>query len=130
VFLYAEDGFQKPNPFEPDIVVSIDETMDTKSEGLWQLESQIESLWATGNFEKVVPVPKEGPEREQRKRQVKARFAARNERVADKYREKLIELYGEDKGKKVEYAEAFELCEYGRRASKEELQQMFLVSGR
>lgn len=77
VFLYSADGFQKPNPFEPDIVVATDETIDIKTDALWLLESQIESLWATGNFEKVVPVPKDGPEREERKKQVKERFAQR-----------------------------------------------------
>jgi len=56
VFLYLSDGFQKPNPFEPDVVVSIDDVIEQKANALWLLESQIESLWATGNFEKVVPV--------------------------------------------------------------------------
>lgn len=128
VFLYTEDGFQKPCPFEPDIVVSIDDVMDAKAEALWQLESQIESLWATGNFEKVVPVPKSGPEREKRRNQVKARFAARNAAIANKYRNKLIELYGEEKGKKIKYAEAFELCEYGRQPSLNELKKMFGIT--
>jgi len=30
-------------------------------------------------------------------------------------------MYGEKKGKKVRYAEAFEVCEYGRRPSAPEL---------
>jgi len=128
VFLYTEDGFRKPYPFEPDIVVSIDDVMDAKGEALWQLESQIESLWETGNFEKVVPVPKSGPEREQRREKVKARFAARNAAIANKYRDKLIELYGEEKGKKIKYAEAFELCEYGRQPSLNELKKMFGIT--
>ncbi len=128
IFLYSADGFQKPNPFEPDIVVATDETEDLKTEALWQLESQIESLWATGNFERVVPVPKDGPEREKRRKQVKERFARRDERTADKYREMLIELYGEEKGKKIKYAEAFEVCEYGRQPSKEELKKLFGIA--
>ncbi|MFQ6036234.1 MAG: PIG-L deacetylase family protein [Sedimentisphaerales bacterium] len=125
VFLYLSDRFQKPNPFEPDMVVAIDDVFEKKADALWVLESQIESLWATGNFERVVPVPKEPAARQKRRQQVRARFARRNEATANKYRAKLIELYGEKKGKKVKYAEAFELCEYGRQPSAAELKQLF-----
>jgi len=130
VFLYLSDGFQKPNPFEPDVVVSIDDVIEQKADALWLLESQIESLWATGNFERVVPVPKEGAERETRRKAMRDRFVRRAESVADKYRDKLIELYGEEKGKKIRYAEAFELCEYGSRASPDKLKQLFPFFGR
>jgi LmbE family N-acetylglucosaminyl deacetylase len=129
VFLYVSDGFQKPNPFEPDVVVSIDDVIEQKADALWLLESQIESLWATGNFEKVVPVPKQGVEREARRKAMRDRFARRAESVAEQYRAKLIELYGEEKGKKIRYAEAFELCEYGSRASPDKLKQLFPFFG-
>lgn len=127
VFLFLSDNFQKPYPFEPDVVVAIDDVFEKKADALWQLESQIESLWATGDFEKVIPVPKDGPEREQRRLQRLESLAGRDGRVADKYREKLIEIYGEAKGKNVKYAEAFEICEYGRQPKKEELLQLFLI---
>jgi LmbE family N-acetylglucosaminyl deacetylase len=130
VFLYVSDCFQKPNPFEPDVVVSIDDVMKQKADALWELESQIESLWATGNFEKVVPVPKSGPEREARRKAMFERFARRDEAVANKYRDKLIEIYGEEKGKKIQHAEAFELCEYGSHASPDKLKQLFPFFGR
>ncbi len=125
VFLYLSDNFQKPNPFEPDIVVAIDEVFEKKLEALWTMESQVESLWATGNFEKVVPIPKEPEAREKRRQEVKERFAIRDESIAGKYRGKLAELYGEEKGKKVQYAEAFEVCEYGHQPSAEELKKLF-----
>ncbi|HCO93806.1 MAG TPA: GlcNAc-PI de-N-acetylase [Phycisphaerales bacterium] len=130
VFLYLSDGFQKPNPFKPDVVVSIDDVIEQKAEALWLLESQIESLWATGNFERVVPVPKQGAEREARRKEMFDRFGRRAESVANKYRDKLIELYGEEKGKKIRYAEAFELCEYGSRASPDKLKELFPFFGR
>jgi hypothetical protein len=37
----------------------------------------------------------------------------------------LIELYGPKKGKKVRYAEAFEVCEYGSQPSSDELKKLF-----
>jgi LmbE family N-acetylglucosaminyl deacetylase len=125
VFLYLSDNFQKPNPFEPDIAVAIDEVFEKKTDALWTMESQVESLWATGNFEKIVPVPKEGAARERRKQEMRGRFGRRDELTANKHREKLIELYGKEKAKKVRYAEAFEVCEYGRQPSAKDLKQLF-----
>jgi len=130
VFLYLSDRFQKPNPFKPDIVVAIDDVLEQKARALWELESQIESLWATGGFEKVVPVPKEGPAREKRRKAMDRRWAWRAERVANQYRDKLAELYGPERGKKVRYAEAFEICEYGRRPSQEQLKRLFPFFGK
>jgi LmbE family N-acetylglucosaminyl deacetylase len=127
VFLYLPDGFQKPNPFDPDIVVPIDGAFEKKAEAVWQLESQIESLWVAGDFERVVPIPKDPAQREQRRAQQRDRQAGRDAGVAKKYRQKLIDLYGKDKGEKVAYAEAFELCEYGRRPSPEEMKKLFPV---
>jgi len=130
VFLYLVDNFQKPQPFEPDVVVGIDDVFEKKANALWCLESQIESLWATGNFEKVVPVPQEPAAREERRQEVSKRFAARDQATANKFRAKLIELYGEEKAKKIKCAEAFELCEYGRRPSIDEIKQLFPFFGR
>jgi len=44
---------------------------------------------------------------------------------ANRFRDKLIELYGEEKGKAVKAAEAFEICEYGRRPNIQELKKLF-----
>ncbi len=127
VFLYLSDNFQKPNPFDPAIVVGIDSVYEKKMDAIWKLESQIESLWATGDFEKVVPVPTDPAAREQRRRQVAERVAARDRRVADKYRGQLTKVYGPEKGAAVKCAEAFELCEYGRQPSPEELKTLFPI---
>ena len=97
VFLYFSDGFQKPNPFAPDVVVAIDAVIEKKQDAIWKLQSQIESLWATGNFEKVVPVPQDPQGREERRKQVNERTAQRDKGVAQKYRDKLVELYGSEK---------------------------------
>jgi hypothetical protein len=53
--------------------------------------------------------------------QVKKRSAG----VAEQYRDRLIALYGEERGRKVRYAEAFQLCQYGRQASVDELKKLF-----
>jgi hypothetical protein len=51
---------------------------------------------------------------------VKARSAG----VADQYRERLLPLYGDARGR-VKYAEAFQVNQYGRSASEEELKGLF-----
>ncbi len=130
VFLYLSDGFQKPNPFAPDVVVGTDAVIQKKLDAIWKLESQIESLWATGNFEGVVPVPQDPQGREERRKAVNERIAQRDKGVADKYRGKLAEIYGDEKAKEIRHAEAFELCEYGRRPSPEELKTLFSISAR
>jgi len=129
VFLYLSDNFKKPNPFKPAVVVDIDDVFEKKMDAIWTLESQIESLWATGNFERIVQIPKEPEAREKRKQQVRERITRRDKAIANKYRTKLSELYGEEKAKKVQHAEAFELCEYGSRPSMDELKKLFPFFG-
>jgi hypothetical protein len=118
VFLYFSDRFQKPNPFEPDLVVAIDEVIEKKLDAIAVIESQFVEGGVSGNESRI---PKNDEERAAARRRVRESFRRRFQSTANKYRDKLIELYGEDKGKKVRYAEAFEVCEYGRRPSENEL---------
>ena len=129
VFLYSYDSFQKPPPFTADIVVAIDDAIDKKVAALVSMESQFVEGGALGhlNSQAVAAMTDLAAREEQRKRaaeQFRKRFAA----IADLYRDKLIECYGEEVGKKIKYAEAFEICEYGRRPSKEEIMKLFPIS--
>jgi LmbE family N-acetylglucosaminyl deacetylase len=124
IFLYSYDRFQKPNPFQADIVVSIDSVIDKKVEALALIESQFVEGGATGS---PAQAPKTEEERQAKREQVKESFKRRFASVANDCREKLIELYGEEAGKNVKYAEAFEICEYGRRPSKEEILKLFAI---
>lgn len=122
VFLYFWDRFEKPNPFEPDIVVAIDSVIDQKLEALVALESQFVEGCVTGNESMI---PKNETERAAAHERVRESFRARFAATADQYRQKLIELYGPERGKKVRYAEAFEVCEYGRQPTTAELKELF-----
>jgi len=119
VFLYSEDGFERPNPFRADIVVAIDAVIDRKVEALLMMESQFVEGGANG------PMPKDAAERKVRAERAAAGFRARAENTANRFRDKLIQLYGQEQGKKVRYAEAFEICEYGRRPGAEEIRRLF-----
>ena len=75
----------------------------------------------------MIPIPKEGPAREKRRQEFLAR-RLRRDRTADRYRERLIELYGRERASRIEYVEAFEICEYGRRPSKEDIKKLLKLS--
>ena len=45
--------------------------------------------------------------------------------VANQYRNLLVQLYGEQKGRNIKYAEAFELNQYGGPATADQLKTMF-----
>ncbi|MEP1151691.1 MAG: PIG-L family deacetylase [Balneola sp.] len=120
VFLYMEDGFQKPNPFSPDIVVGIDDVVDTKVAGLDAHESQMYEWlpWVSGTLDQV-------PEdKELRKEMVKRGYVERRTISAEK-RKALEKWYGKEEGSKFKYAESFEICEYGKQPTEEEIRRLF-----
>ena len=121
VFLYTEDDFKKPNPFSPDVVVPIDPVFDLKVACIDALESQFYE-WNPWLFGYLDEVPKEKGARLEWTRN---RAAKRYGGLADRFRPKLIELLGEEKGKAVKYAESFEICEYGSQPSRDELMRIF-----
>lgn len=121
VQLYYSDGFEKPYPFQPTLVVGIDAAADKKWDALAEMPSQFsdKESWAYGRRDDV-------PEDEDvRMEQTIDYFKSGNEELADKYRDQLIELYGEETGSGFTYAEAFQLAEYGRQVSVEELKELF-----
>lgn len=129
VFLYSSDGFQKPYPFTPDIAVSVDDSFEQKLDGIHELTSQAYEGGAGGSAEHVENnVPPAGDE-VARRAWLKRRWGARQGSEANKYRDLLVKLYGEEQGKAVKYAETFEVCEYGRRPSAEEIKKLFPFFG-
>jgi LmbE family N-acetylglucosaminyl deacetylase len=122
VFMYLSDRFQKPNPFEPDLVVAIDDVIEKKLDAMAVIESQFIEGGVSGHEGLV---PKNEEEWAAARRRVRERFRSRFQSTANQYRDKLIEIYGEKKGKQVKCAEAFQVCEYGRRPSAAELKKLF-----
>ncbi len=125
VFLYSSDGFQKPYPFKPDIAVALDDALDQKLDGLHELTSQAYEGGASGSAEHVEKEVPPASDDGARRAWLKRRWGARQGSEADKYRELLVQYYGTEKGKAVKYAETFEICEYGRKPSAEEIRQLF-----
>lgn len=124
VFLYSSDRFQKPYPFRADIAVALDDVFDKKLDAIHELESQVYEGGANGSPEFVSTVPP-ASEIEARKGWLRQRWEGRQGGEADRFRDVLIHFYGEERGKKVKYAEAFEICEYGRQPTDNEIRELF-----
>ncbi len=71
--------------------------------------------------EKVIPKTEQG--KQVRRTQVRQRWQERFHNAASKYRVRVIEIYGEERGSKVAAAEAFEVCEYGAIANEKRVAQ-------
>jgi LmbE family N-acetylglucosaminyl deacetylase len=118
VFLYYEDNFQKPQPFHPDIAVDINDVWQRKLDAFEANESQFyeaQPCWAGVSAE----VPKDKVERR------KWLEKRRDQRPTPAIRAALDKWYGPDRAKGILRAEAFELCEYGRRPTDAEIRQLF-----
>jgi N-acetylglucosamine malate deacetylase 1 len=124
VFLYFEDGFQRPYPFTPDVVVSIDAVIEKKLDALACMESQFLEGGCDGS---EAELPKDGAAHAAGQKGVRDYFRGRFAATADRFREKLVQLYGPEQGARVVCAEAFEVCEYGRRPSPDELRALFPI---
>jgi N-acetylglucosamine malate deacetylase 1 len=122
VFLYYSDRFQKPNPFKADVAVAIDEVAAKKLAALERIVSQFYEGGATGGPQDVPGDPKD---QARRRETVRNALAGRDQSSARIYRDKLADLYGKEKAAKVEFAEAFEVCEYGRQPDAAELRRLF-----
>lgn len=122
LYLYFGDRFQKPNPFKPDVVVDIDDVIAKKVDGLMFMTSQFYEGGALGSIENVPDDPKK---QEERRRKVRAALGRRNQNIANQFRSGLEDWYGKEKAAKIGHAEAFEVCEYGRSPSREELAKLF-----
>jgi LmbE family N-acetylglucosaminyl deacetylase len=122
VFLYYEDRFQKPNPFSADIVVGIDGVVDKKVDAAEALASQTLEGGCNGSPDLY---PNDPARQEARRKQVRDGFRSRCTATANRFRQQLAAWYGEDRAKEIRAAEAFEICEYGARPSKDEIRRLF-----
>jgi len=117
VFIYSEDGFQKPNPFEPDFAVITDDVFDQKIYAMAAHESQFFDWlpWTSGNLDKV-------PKDEKSRLEWLAKW-----RTNTPNKEMVLVLkkwYG-DKATIAKHAEGFEICEYGKQPNDDEIRRLF-----
>lgn len=109
VILYFSDAFKKPCPFEPHVVVDIENELDRMVGMLHRHQSQFYE-WLPYNAGYLDHVPADDTER---RRWLTERIQARVRPLADRFRDLVIRTYGAEAGKRIQYIEAFEVSEYG-----------------
>lgn len=109
VIMYLWDGFTKPNPFQPEVLVDIEPVLESVVDMLACHRSQVFD-WLPYNRGELHLVPAEpGAQRAWLRDWYVKQMAV----PADRYRNGLLAAYGGEHGRRVQYVEAFELCEYG-----------------
>ena len=124
LFLYMEDNFTKPYPHEPDIVVSIDNIIELKIDGLHAHTSQMYEWlpWTNGGDEILAKIPTTNNER---RKWLSKRVKNRSNKIDSIKRISLIKWYGKDLAQKVKYIESFEVAEYGMQPSDKDIRSLF-----
>jgi len=126
VFLYMRDRFQKPYPFSKDIAVIIDDVVDQKIEALAAHDSQMFEWGPWTNGMKESEIPKGDDER---LAWLKKRYASqKNWNKSDT--DAIKKWYPNLDPANVNHVEFFEICEYGKQPSEEEIKQMFPMLGK
>lgn len=121
IILHMQDNFVKPYPFEPTVSVDISEYITEKMKMLSYQESQFfEWLPLIDGYSDEV-----SEDYDRRIDLLYRHWGIKDVNNADKYRGFLTAKYGKNKGESVKAAEFFELCEYGKIVSKEELNEIF-----
>lgn len=122
VFFYLSDHFQKPYPFTPTVAIGVDEAMDDKVNAMDAHVSQFYEWlpWTGGRLDEV---PEDPAARKAWLREGWSRP------VPDDIRAALVRWYGDEEGRAFEQAEAFEIGEYGRQPSGEEMRDIFPMLG-
>ena len=118
IYMYLQDEFNSPVPFRPDIIVPVDDVFDRKVEALHLMPSQFYE-WLPWSMKMLDRVPSTEPERKVwldgvLREWMKNPFVAETEK-----------MYGSEIAQNIEMIEAFQLCEYGRQPSVDELHGMF-----
>lgn len=118
VFLYMEDTFQKPQPFRPDICIDISGSYTKKIYAMAAHESQYFE-WLPWTIRSLEQVPESEEDR------LNWLSEKRKPIITEEEKNCLIKWYGKEQGTKITLAESFEICEYGRHPSLEEIIQLF-----
>lgn len=120
VFMYFQDGFQKPYPFRPDVSVIIDDVMEKKFSMYDAHVSQMYE-WLPWHDGLLNQVPKDPAARIEWMK----KWRGEERDVTPAVRECLTKWYGADAARNARYAESFEICEYGTQPDEQMIRTLF-----
>jgi hypothetical protein len=119
MFLFTSDGFIHPEPFKADVAIDIDDVIEKKIDMYHQHTSQMYE-WLPFNQGVLDQVPASESDR---RAWLGTKWKSRSN--ADEYREKLIELYGPERGSKIKFCGTYQDSGYGKALTKENLTYYF-----
>ena len=123
VIMYYEDKFTNPE-FRPDVVISVDDEIEVKLQISHLNVSQVYE-WLPYSEEEEVPEGEESrfewlkgmniteATTDEEVMTAKRGYSVRFAKTAARFRKQLIEQYGQERGSRIRYAEAYEVSEYG-----------------
>lgn len=121
VVAFLPDRFTKPAPLSGDVVVGVDQHVETIVEMLACHASQFFE-WLPYNK----GVAEQVPEGEAARRQwLRDWYLGYLRSQTDRYRDELVARYGEQRGRQVEYAEVFEISEYAAPLTADSREHLF-----
>ncbi len=135
VIMYNEDSFNNP-VFRGDIVIDVDDCIDIKLKIADLNVCQVYE-WLPYTHLEVAPEGKEerfewlkgmnitSDTTDEEVMAASRGYAVRYAKTAARFRKELIERYGKERGSKVRFAEAFEVCEYGGKLTDELKEKLF-----
>jgi LmbE family N-acetylglucosaminyl deacetylase len=121
VVAYMYDGFTKPYPLQPDVVIDIGEHVDTVTKMLDAHVSQMYE-WLPYNRRELEKVPKGDADR---RAWLKEWYVNRLRKRADRFRQRVVETYEADRGNRIEYIDVFEISEYAAPLDAEARRRLF-----
>ncbi|MDC1217964.1 PIG-L family deacetylase [Flavobacteriaceae bacterium] len=124
LFLFMQDRFQRPYKHQPDVVVSIDESIELKIDGLHAHTSQMYEWlpWTNGGDASVAKIPTSNKERRE---WLANKTKNRSSTISSEKMASLVKWYGKDIAEKVKYVESFEVAEYGMQPTDKDLRMFF-----
>jgi LmbE family N-acetylglucosaminyl deacetylase len=121
VVAQLRDDFTRPCAFRADVVLDVGPLVDTIVAMLACHASQV-FQWLPYNRRMESEVPSDESER---LLWLRRQYADRQTGLADRYRDRLRETYGEEHAARVEFIEAFEISEYAATPGAGELRRLF-----
>ena len=120
VICYAYDDFLKPEPFEPNVILDISDVYSEKAKGVAHHKSQImEWIPWTVRMEDRFKPPFSQEDKENAARLIETTYFST---ALTRYRSLVKKGFPD---KKVTNVEIYEICEYGKPASKKLLKELF-----
>ncbi len=120
-FFYFWDHFQKPYPFQPDVAISVDRDMKKKWDMMHCHTSQFYEWlpYMEGDLDHV-------PEKvEDRREWLELTWGPWLKQMTKCGHERLRLRYGDNNAASIEYAEAYEISEYGQQPTLDVLERLF-----